>query len=168
MDAPTVAAAPFKPAKALRLPMKKLLPPVLFILFAIEILIVDALVPQSKLSILAPIRHIGWLFIAVGIILLVRARWQFSKARTNIYTFDEPGILVTTGVFAFSRHPMYVGFTALLLGEALLLRSAPGLLSVAVFAVIADRWYIAFEERWLRSKFGEAYEHYAQHTRRWL
>lgn len=128
----------------------------------------NALVPQGKLSIPAPIHHIGWLPVAVGVILLVCARWQFSKARTNIYTFNEPGILVTTGVFAFSRHPMYVGFTALLLGLALLLNSAPGLLSVAVFAVIADRWYIAFEERWLRSKFGDAYEHYAQRTRRWL
>lgn len=117
---------------------------------------------------IAPYHHAGWLPLLLGVVLLACARMQFARARTNIYTFDEPGCLVTSGAFAISRHPMYLGFTSVLFGLALLLGSGLGLLLAGCFAVIVDRWYIAFEEQWLRSKFGAAYEAYARSARRWF
>jgi protein-S-isoprenylcysteine O-methyltransferase Ste14 len=146
--------------------MRKLLPPVLFALFALAMWGAERLPGADAVP--SPYRHTGWLLGAAGMGLLASARLQFARARTNIYTFDEPGQLVTSGVFRWSRHPMYLGFTLVLLGWALLLGSAPALGLAGVFAVIADRWYIAFEERWMRSKFGPAYEAYAARTRRWF
>lgn len=149
--------------------MKKLLPPLLFALFAGAILVLDFLWPGARLrALVTPYHQLGWLPVLLGLVLLASARFQFARARTTIYTFDEPGQLVTRGVFSISRHPMYLGFTAVLVGLAVLRGSVPGLLLAGVFAAITDRWYIAFEERWLRSKFGAAYEAYARRTRRWL
>ncbi|MEK8029846.1 isoprenylcysteine carboxylmethyltransferase family protein [Ideonella sp. DXS29W] len=106
--------------------------------------------------------------VSAGLCLLVVARLQFALARTNIFTFDEPGQLVTSGAFRVSRHPMYLGFALALLGWALLLQSWPSLCVAGTFVLITDRWYIAFEERWLRAKFGQAYSAYAARTRRWV
>lgn len=111
---------------------------------------------------------VGAVVMVVGFVFLIVARLQFAKAKTNIFTFDEPGQFVTTGVFRVSRNPMYLGFALLLLGVSLLLRSMPAMGVLTAFVVITDRWYIAFEERLMREKFGEVYEEYARRTRRWL
>lgn len=122
------------------------------------------------MGILVPpaLRPFGGLPILAGIALLVIARLQFARARTNIYTFDEPGTLVTGGVFRISRHPMYLGFALVLAGAAIWLGSIAAFVPVILFIAIADRWYIGFEEEWLRRKFGSAYEGYARGTRRWI
>lgn len=146
--------------------MKKLLPPLLFaicvaLMFASEYLPGSQALPESM-----PI--VGAVVMVVGFVPLIVARLQFAKAKTNILTFDEPGQFVTTGVFRVSRNPMYLGFALLLLGVSLLLRSMPAMGVFTAFVVITDRWYIAFEERLMREKFGEVYEEYAGRTRRWL
>lgn len=110
----------------------------------------------------------GAILMGVGLVPLIVARIQFAKTKTNIFTFDEPGQLVTTGVFRVSRNPMYLGFALLLLGVSWLLRSIPAMIIFMAFVLITDRWYIAFEERWMRDKFGSAFEAYAKRTRRWL
>lgn len=146
--------------------MKKLLPPLLFaicfaLMLALEFLPGAEAMPSEA-------RAVGGIAISAGLILLIVARWQFAKARTNILTFNEPGQLVTAGVFRVSRHPMYLGFSMVLLGLALMLRSIPALCVAATFVLISDRWYIAFEERWLLAKFGETYVKYSRRTRRWF
>lgn len=139
----------------------------LFALFAALSFALDALWPGASV-LAAPYNHLGWLPVALGTLLLVVARLQFVRAKTNIYTFDEPGTLLTSGAFAISRNPMYLGFTLLLLGIVILQGSWLGLPLVGVFAIISDRWYIGFEERWLQAKFGQEFEAYASRTRRWL
>jgi protein-S-isoprenylcysteine O-methyltransferase Ste14 len=146
--------------------MKKLLPPLLFaicvaLMFASEYLPGSQALPEST-------RIVGAFAMVAGLVFLIVARLQFTKAQTNIYTFEEPGQLVTTGVFRVSRNPMYLGFALLLLGVCLLLRSMPAMGVFTAFVVITDRWYIAFEERLMREKFGEVYEEYARRIRRWL
>lgn len=122
----------------------------------------------DALPLTSAVTRLGWVPAVLGLLLLVSARIQFSRAKTNIYTFDEPGILVTHGVFAISRNPMYLGFTLLLLGIVILQGNLIGLPWVAAFGIITDRWYIAYEERHLREKFHLAFEEYAGRTRRWL
>lgn len=139
----------------------------MFALFVSLSVALDALWPDA-LPLPPTVARLGWVPVVLGLLLLITARLQFSKAKTNIYTFDEPGTLVTHGVFAISRNPMYLGFTLLLLGIVILQGNLIGLPWVAGFGIIADRWYIAFEERCLREKFHQAFEAYAGRTRRWL
>ncbi|MCE3289332.1 MAG: hypothetical protein K0R83_1344, partial [Caulobacter sp.] len=83
-------------------------------------------------------------------------------------TFDDPDVLVTGGPFRFTRNPMYLGFLLLLAGVALGLGAASPWIVPVVFWLLADRWYIPFEERAMRRTFGEAYEAYARRVRRWV
>jgi protein-S-isoprenylcysteine O-methyltransferase Ste14 len=82
---------------------------------------------------------------------------------------DKPAAaLVERGPFRFSRNPIYLGFV--LAAAGLALRSGdlwPWLATAASFLLL-DRYVVAREERYLRARFGAAYEGYAARVRRWL
>ena len=111
---------------------------------------------------------IGFAPIAVGFAIMFFSAWQFRRVRTNIRTFDRPRVLVTDGTFARTRNPMYLGFTLSLFGFAILFNDIGGVLLTAVFFIVADRWYVPFEERAAQAAFGEEYDRYRQHVPRWL
>lgn len=148
--------------------MKKLLPPIMFIVFVI-IMALISWVSGSLHNISGYQNLIGLPFLIAGLGLAASGKRLFKKLNTNIMTFGEPDQLVTEGVYQYTRNPMYLGFVIALFGVALLLGSAMvSLLLVVVFVVITDRWYIAFEERMMLKKFGPAYEVYCQKVRRWI
>jgi len=80
---------------------------------------------------------------------------------------EGPGALVTHGLFAWSRNPIFVGLLGAML--ALFLWS-PHILSAALLGGI---WtltlvQVRIEEEALREKHGDAHEHYAAHVGRWF
>lgn len=106
--------------------------------------------------------------IVIGVGLAKRGSDTFERIGTNIETFQKPEVLVTDGLFSFSRNPMYLGFVMALLGVAIVLGNLLSFAVVLAFIVITDRWYIPFEEAAMKQQFGEQYERYKARTRRWL
>ncbi|MET0066006.1 MAG: isoprenylcysteine carboxylmethyltransferase family protein [Candidatus Thiodiazotropha sp.] len=147
--------------------MRKILPPVLFMIAIMMIIILHSLLPISHL-LHPPETWPGMVLLIGGLSVSAWHNWLFRRLGTNIHTFDEPDILVTQGLFRFSRNPMYLGFALALAGIALVLGTLTPFLVVLLFILIADRWYIAYEERAMTEKFGEAYLDYARRVRRWL
>lgn len=94
----------------------------------------------------------------------------FRRASTTINPFrpQNTTALVTTGVFRWTRNPMYLGLTMVLLGWAAFLVSAWALLGPVVFVLYITRFQVAPEERILSAKFGEEYAAYRSRVRRWL
>ncbi|EEX34524.1 putative membrane protein [Vibrio coralliilyticus ATCC BAA-450] len=93
----------------------------------------------------------------------------FAQLSTNIMTFGQPTLLVTQGVYQYTRNPMYLGFAVALLGVAILSgASLPALFLTLLFILITDRWYIRFEEQILRDTFGQDYDQYCRQVRRWV
>jgi protein-S-isoprenylcysteine O-methyltransferase Ste14 len=76
--------------------------------------------------------------------------------------------LVTRGVYALSRNPMYVGFALFLCALVVYLRSPYLLTVVVVFVLYMNRFQIAPEERALQQQFADDYAVYKQKVRRWL
>jgi len=111
----------------------------------------------------------GVLFIA-AIALVVSARAAFARAGTtfNPTARSRSDSLVTTGVYRFSRNPMYLGTLFALLAVAALLSNPFSLILSAAFVAYMNRFQIAPEERILGDKFGPAYEAYAASVRRWV
>jgi protein-S-isoprenylcysteine O-methyltransferase Ste14 len=145
----------------------RILPPRLVLILLIAMGSLHVLLPGPTLLVF-PYTLPGAAVAALGLILTLAGARLFSRVGTNIKTFNEPGVLVTDGLFRWSRNPMYLGFALLLLGTAVLLGTTTPLLAPLLFALVADRWYIAFEERVLREKFGAEYAAYAGRTRRWV
>jgi protein-S-isoprenylcysteine O-methyltransferase Ste14 len=147
--------------------MKKLLPPVLVMIIVVVMCAARTVVP-GPVILSQPYSWLGLVLLVAGAGLCLLGARHFNKVGTNIPTFDEPTILVSDGLFKWSRNPIYLGFTLFLFGLATLLGTLVPFLGPIAFALIADRWYIAFEERALQHKFGERYEVYRRATRRWL
>lgn len=147
---------------------KRLLPPQLFlisigVMVALKFFWPGMLVHMSLVATIA-----GGVLLVLGIALAYWGSIYFARLKTNIDTFREPGMLVTDGPFRFSRNPMYLGMVTGLIGVALALGAATPFLVVLAFIIITDRWYIAFEERWMQEKFGAAYAQYRKRTWRWV
>ena len=117
------------------------------------------------------VRLVAFVVIAlVGAATALAGDLEFKRARTTINPFkpESSTALVTSGIYRFTRNPMYVGLTLVLLGWAAFLCSAWTLLGPVVFVLYIGRFQIAPEERALSAKFGAAYAEYTAHVRRWV
>ncbi|MGM0769637.1 MAG: methyltransferase family protein [Pseudomonadota bacterium] len=111
----------------------------------------------------------GWLFV-VGALFPVVGVVAFRRARTTVAPRapEASSALVTSGIYRYSRNPMYMGFTFWLLAWAVFLGSGWALLGLVAFVLYMNRFQIAPEERALRTLFGEEFRAYEQRVRRWL
>jgi protein-S-isoprenylcysteine O-methyltransferase Ste14 len=105
---------------------------------------------------------------AIGLILMTHALRAFRKAGTNVETPKPATALVTDGIYARSRNPMYVSLLLLFAAVSVLANSAWFGLLLAIYVVVLRFGVIAREERYLERKFGGAYGAYRAHVRRWL
>lgn len=144
-----------------------LIPPVLWLVLLAAMVGLREIAPVSRMFD-APADIPGWIAIAIGLALQGIAAGQFVKARTNLHAFRDPDKLITTGVFAISRNPMYLGFVLTLLGAALLLNTVSAFLGPLAFFIVASLWYIPREERIAEEMFGDPYRAYRARVRRWI
>jgi protein-S-isoprenylcysteine O-methyltransferase Ste14 len=109
------------------------------------------------------------LFIAAGIFGAPAFR-AFGKAKTTInpVDIDRASTLVTTGIYARTRNPMYVGLSLILLSFAAWLGQLAPTIGPLFFVWFTTQFQIMPEERVLATKFGSAYSDYQQSVRRWL
>jgi len=127
------------------------------------------LLPQLTLG--SPLwAYAGYGFVAAGVTLLVLALMAFARARTTINPLSpqQAETLVTTGLYRWTRNPMYLAMALILTGGALLLGSIAALAAPAVFIGAMTVLQIKPEERALQSIFGDAFTAYRRQTRRWL
>ena len=103
-----------------------------------------------------------------GFALILAAGWQMWRARTTIIPRRDPVALVTGGVFAISRNPIYLGDALILGGLCLRWGALSGVVLVPAFMVLISRRFIAGEEARLKAAFGRAYDGWSSRTRRWL
>jgi protein-S-isoprenylcysteine O-methyltransferase Ste14 len=116
----------------------------------------------------AGVRHVaGAALMAGGIALLVAAQLELGASwRIGIDETARPG-LVTSGVYALSRNPIFLALLVIVAGYMLLI---PTFLSAALLggAYIGTRLQIAAEEAYLVRTYGEQYRAYARRVGRLL
>jgi len=119
--------------------------------------------PIWRIGVAGAIALLGLIFGASGFL-------AFGRAKTTIdpVNIDRASSLVTGGIFRFTRNPMYVGFTLLLLGWAVYLAAPWAFAGPVAFVLFITRYQILPEERVMLSKFGSAYADYQARVRRWL
>jgi protein-S-isoprenylcysteine O-methyltransferase Ste14 len=104
----------------------------------------------------------GWTLAGTGIGISTTA----VRTVSNV-DLERPSTLVSTGTYAISRNPMYVGWTLLYLGAALVTRNAWMVASLPIVAGIIHRDVLR-EEHTLEQAFGEDYLQYRKLVRRYL
>ena len=114
------------------------------------------------------VRIIGALLLLAGIGFDSAAMREMRRHRANILPHRAATALVTSGPFALSRNPIYLGNTLVLTGAALLFGSLWLLPAAAAAAVAVTELAIRREEAHLAAQFGEAWKAYAERTPRWI
>ncbi|HZS67278.1 MAG TPA: isoprenylcysteine carboxylmethyltransferase family protein [Burkholderiales bacterium] len=106
----------------------------------------------------------------IGLAIAIVAVFQFRRAGTtpNPMKPGKRATVVVSGVYCYSRNPMYVGDLLILAGWALWLANAAAFLGLPLFVAYLNRFQIAAEERALQARFGAAYDAYRAAVRRWL
>lgn len=106
--------------------------------------------------------------VGAGVVLMVLAAVQMRRARTSVIPHQQPRALVSTGIFARTRNPIYLGDALVLAGMALRWDAPVALLLVPLFMATITHRFILPEEDRLRRAFRADFARYCEKTRRWL
>ncbi|MCX8507961.1 MAG: isoprenylcysteine carboxylmethyltransferase family protein, partial [Rhodobacteraceae bacterium] len=96
------------------------------------------------------------------------AALQMVWVRTSVIPGRDPTQLLTGGLFGLSRNPIYLGDALLLAGLSLGWGALLALPLVPLFMALISKRFILPEEARLAALFGQDYEDYKNHTRRWI
>ncbi|MFE6509055.1 methyltransferase family protein [Nocardioides sp. NPDC057767] len=117
------------------------------------------------------VRSVAAGLVAAGSVYVAGTAARAFKHKGTSFDPLEPEratAVVTDGPYRYTRNPMYVGMTGLLLAHAVLRGGLLPLVPVAAFVAVIDRTQIPAEERALSWSFGAAYDSYRAATPRWL
>jgi len=147
--------------------MKRPLPPTYFFGSILLMGILHWLLPLKQL-VVWPWRWFGVLPLSAGIAVDLIANAMFNKRGTTVKPFEKSTVLVTTGLFAVTRNPFYLGMALILLGLAVLLGSATPLVVVPIYILAMTKAFIEAEEKMLEEAFGDQFRQYRERVRTWL
>jgi protein-S-isoprenylcysteine O-methyltransferase Ste14 len=122
----------------------------------------DFLFPAKSVS-SASLTLIGALTCLAGVVSFRRARTTVNPMRPGSATS-----LVVSGIYRYTRNPMYLGFLLILLSWAVVLSNVLALAVLPMFVVWMNCFQISPEERVLASLFTNDYAQYRGRVRRWL
>ncbi len=116
---------------------------------------------QQSLAILICLIGIGIDLLSVGL---------FARVKTTVSPFspDKTSSLVTSGMYQYTRNPMYFGMLLILTGIAIWLGNIASFIMLPIFVWFITNLQIIPEEQILIEKFGEEYGDYMMRVRRWI
>jgi len=145
----------------------KILPPTYFLISLALIIGLHFIFPITKI-ISSPYNWLGILLIVFGGVINFWTDNIFKKEKTTVNPYEKPSILIVSGPFRFSRHPMYLGMVVILLGVAVLLGSLTTFIFPIIFIILMQILFIPTEEKNLEIAFGYKYLDYKKKVRRWI
>lgn len=110
----------------------------------------------------------GTVFITLSLIIIAIAAFTFRRVKTHLEPWKPTSTIVSDGIFAISRNPIYLAFCIANIGLGMLLNSWWILFSFIPTAILIYIIAIRPEEVYLERKFGGEYLDYKMRVRRWL
>ena len=146
---------------------KNVHPPIVAMVFIIIGLLLGRFIPVLA-NMPTILKNIGLGLTFVGFLFGVGAFLEIRKARTTLDPHGSVKALVKSGIYRFTRNPIYVGFLFMVIGFPLAYGSLWGLVVSPIFMATLSRLVIEKEEAYLEKKFKEEYTGYKSSVRRWL
>ena len=145
----------------------KIPPPILVL-----ILVVSNFLSSKKIDVIH-IPHqtlVSILILLIGILILIIPVTKFIKYKTTIdpIEFKKVNKLVTSGIYKYSRNPMYLGLLLIVISSSILYLNIYSVSTPIFFYYWINRFQIQREEIFLTEKFGKEYLSYKTKTRRWI
>lgn len=114
-------------------------------------------------------RAVGFAIFLAGFIISASGRYEFARAGTEVIPASSKNShLVTSGIFRFTRNPMYLGILIATVGIAMTIGTLAAYAAPVVFFLFVNAVSIPYEETKMERQFGEDYRAYKARVRRWL
>jgi protein-S-isoprenylcysteine O-methyltransferase Ste14 len=144
-------------------------PPFFYVAFFMLAKFLQGRFPISALPFGSPAaKFAGIALIAASLFFIFRSLRQFFASGNTVVLILPAKSLQTTGIYAITRNPMYLGLALVYLGAAGLAGSWWTLILFPVLVLIMQGYVIRREERYLAREFGAEYEAYRKRVRRWI
>ena len=144
------------------------IPPLILVL----ILVTTIYLSKNKLEIIyLPYKHsISLLILLIGIFILINPVFKLIKAKTTVnpIKFKKVNKLVTSGIYKYSRNPIYLGMILIIISTTVFYLNYYSIITPLIFYFWINRFQIKREEVFLKEKFGKEYLLYCSKTRRWI
>ena len=142
-------------------------PPIITLIFAILIYLSK---PFFPVLIFNNSNLISLFFLISGIIIITISFKLFKKIKTTInpIKIEKASSLVTSGIFKYSRNPMYFGMVLILISTATKFNFYGGILMIVIFVFYITYFQILPEEKAMLKLFGKDFINYKNKTRRWF
>lgn len=146
---------------------KNIHPPVVALTFIVIAYFLTRFIPMPFVAPML-LQNIGLAMTFVGFLLGVGALLEFRKARTTLDPHGSVNHLVASGIYRFTRNPIYLGFLLMVIGLPLNSGSYWGIVMAPFYIMAMTRLVIQHEEKYLEKKFKNQYTDYRSRVRRWL
>ncbi len=147
--------------------MLKIPPPLLVL-----ILVISNYFSSKKIDlILLPHQNIiSFILLLIGAFILINPIFKFIKSRTTInpIKFKKVNKLITSGIYKYSRNPMYLGLLTIVISTTIFYLNIFSITTPIIFYFWINKFQIKREEIFLTEKFGKEYLLYMTKTRRWI
>ena len=145
----------------------KIPPPIVTIFFGLCIYLSRSYFPVFSGSAL---NVLSIFFFVCGIFVFAAAVISFKKQKTTVnpISIENASSLVVSGIFKYSRNPMYLGMSFVLLGLAFKFNVIGGLLFTGIFMLFITIFQIKPEEVAMEKLFDQEWKDYTKNVRRWL
>ena len=110
----------------------------------------------------------GGALILIGLLLFAAGVRNFSRAATHLPTNQPARVLVTSGIYRWTRNPIYLAFFLVYGGIGVAAQSPWVLILTLPLAITIRYGVVAREEAYLERRFGDAYRDYKALVRRWI
>ena len=104
----------------------------------------------------------------IALPILLPAFRQMIRNKTTIHQGGTTTTIVSDGIYAHTRNPMYLALTLLYTGVCVMANAYWGLLLLIPLLILVQKGIIEREEHYLARKFGGEYLRYKVRVRRWL
>ena len=145
----------------------KIPPPVVTLFFGLCIYSSQEFFPEYNLKFLTIVSYISY-FAGLSILVLAVSLFKKQNTTVNPIKIENASFLVTSGIFEYSRNPMYLGMALILLGLTLMFNVIGGTLFTLLFTIYITKFQIKPEEEVMEKLFGEDFLEYKQNVRMWL
>ena len=144
-------------------------PPIQMAIFGVAMWLIDKYLPRFNFA-FSQSSSISLFLVAAGCIVAILGIVEFIKAQTTInpHNPENTSQLVKSGIYQFTRNPMYVGLFLVLAAWGFYLANFLAFICLPLFSTYITQFQILPEEKVLQEKFKEEFREYANDVRRWI
>jgi len=144
-------------------------PPLIYVAFFLLSFLMQSRFPLNNAPLhLSVAKIVGVVMIVLYLLFFIAALRRFILSKNTLVTIKPAHSLETSGIYSFTRNPMYVSLICLYSGLAVFLGNWWTLILLPFLITVVQLYVINKEEQYLQQAFGNSYKEYKRRVRRWI